>query len=109
MAAEAKVRIQGKNREAETEVDPWRKTRFMGFSLGSLSLLSYGTIHHLPTGGTLHSGLGPPTLIMNQGNTSTDWPPGQSDGGIFLNLGSLCQDGPNLCQADGKLSSAQGV
>ena len=45
---------------------------------GLLSLLPYMTLDHLSRGG-----LGPPTSIINQENSPTDLPMGQSGGNIF--------------------------
>ena len=50
---------------------------------GLLSLLSYITQDHLPRDGTAHSGLSPPTPIINQEKGSPAMPTGQSDGGMF--------------------------
>ena len=48
-------------------------TRFLSLLLG-LSLLSYTPQGHLLRDGTAHSGLGPPTSISNQENTSHIYP-----------------------------------
>ena len=52
---------------------------------GLLTLLSYTIQAPLPQGDSTHRDLDPPTSIIYQENSPTDFPTGQSDWGIFSN------------------------
>lgn len=44
---------------------------------------SYTTLVHKPSGGSAHSGLGPPTSSFNHENTLAELPAGPPDEGVF--------------------------
>ena len=67
----------------ELKQRPWKDAAYCLALHCWLSYLLYTALDHLPRGGTAHSGLHPPTPIINQEKALTDLPISQSDGGIF--------------------------
>ena len=59
---------QGKNLEAETDVESMEECYLKLFPHSFLSLLSYTILDHKPRGDSIHSGLNPTTSIINQKN-----------------------------------------
>lgn len=59
-------RSQDRNLESGTKAETIEKHCYWLEPRGLLSILSYKTQGHLPRDGTTHSGLDPPTSIINQ-------------------------------------------
>lgn len=57
---------------------PWRRAAYWLAPFGLLNLLSCTVEDQLPRDVTTYSGLGPPTLIINQENAPTGMPKNQS-------------------------------
>lgn len=77
------VTLPGKlgNSRQELGQRPWRSAAYRLASHGLLSLLSYGTEDLLRRWSTAHSGLGPPTAIINTKNVPMDMLTGQPNSG----------------------------
>jgi hypothetical protein len=89
----------------ELKQRPWWSTASWLSLHDSCSLLSYVSKDNLSRGGTTHSGMGLPTLMINLGNAPTDMPIGFSDGGQFLSWGFLFPSDCSVCQFDKTPSS----
>jgi hypothetical protein len=59
-----------KTQNKKVEQRPWRSMAYWLTPHGLLSLLPYTIENDLPRDGTIHSGLSPPTAIINQENAS---------------------------------------
>lgn len=91
----------GQELKQEQRQDPWESAVYWLAPHALLRLLSFVSRHHLPRAGPAHSGLGPPTLIINRGkkNCSTDFPTGPFDGRDSSSDAPPTQ-GSGLCQVD---------
>lgn len=65
---------QCRNLEVGTEAEVMKEQCLLDAFHGLLSLFSWVTKDHLPVGGSVHSGLSPPTLTINQENVPQTCP-----------------------------------
>ena len=73
---EVRAGTQGSILEAGTEVEAMEMCCLLDCAHGLLSLLSYGTQDHQPSGTTTHSDMGPPISIFSHGKCTLDFSTG---------------------------------